>query len=238
MKKIKYFILIGIMAIATTSYSQTANKDEMIKKIFAVLKNKDEEGFIKLFPDAATIKAFIGTFIETDTSADFRDMMRTYFDEMTDSSMQAELRRDFRKSIKKGELKEVDWSQSVLVSYNADSIMVEEDGIKGSKLAGKIYFNADRKEYFLEFDDVIWFDNKGWYGVEIKRVDEKSKENEPNDDVWDGAEDSTSMLVLDSIRMIDSIIKAEEIKPVQKPKQPVKNKPIKSKAQAPASKQD
>jgi hypothetical protein len=52
----KTLLLIAISLSAIVVHSLASNRDEMIKKIFATLKNKDEDGFIKLFPDAATLK--------------------------------------------------------------------------------------------------------------------------------------------------------------------------------------
>ena len=233
MKKVKYLILIALMTAVITGYSQISNKDEMVKRIFAVFKNKDEKGFINLFPNSVTIKEFIQALIKADTSVKLGNVLKTSLDGITDSSLQVELRKDFKKYNKKAEVKGVDWSRSVYMSYKADSTFESKDGIKVSKLTGTIYFNMDNKEYFFKFGNTIWFENKGWYDVEITRVDEKSNENE---NVWEGSEDSIRMAGLDSMRMIDSTIKAEEIKPVQKTKQPVQNKPIKGKTPPPARK--
>jgi hypothetical protein len=235
MKKIKWILLIVLATIQIAGDAQVSNKDEMIKKIFSVLKNKDEEGYIKLFPDAATIKAFLTTLIKADTSGDMNAKITAYIDQITDSSLRVDLRKDFKKYIKKGEDKGVDWSHSVFVSYNADSIMVKQDGVEAPQLTGKIYFNNNNKEYFLKFKDIIWFENKGWYGVEINRVDEKSKENSI-DEEDDADEEISKTIAADSTAIADSMIKMTNKKPVQKSKQPVKPKPVKPKTQPPAKK--
>jgi hypothetical protein len=225
--------MIVLAAIQMAGDAQVTNKDEMIRKIFAVLGNKDEEGYIKLFPDAATIKAFLSTLIKADTSGDMNAMITDYISQITDSSLRVDLRKDFKRYIRKGEDKGVDWGHSVFVSYTADSIMEKKDGIEAPKLTGKIYFNSNNKEYFLKFNDIIWFENKGWYGVGINRVDEKSKEN---NDESEEIDEEISRLNADSLAMTDSIAKAINKKPVQKSKQPVNPKPAKTKTQPPAKK--
>lgn len=212
MKKIKYLMLIAIMTAAITGYSQISNKDEMVKRIFAVFKNKDEEGFINLFPNAATIKEFIQTLIKADTSIKLEDMLKTSLEGITDSIMEVELRKDFKKYNKKAEGKGVDWSRSVYMGYKADSTFESQDGIKVSKLTGTIYFNIDNKEFFLKFGNTIWFENKGWYDVEITRVDEKSNESKQDKDL------TALMSMIDSVRTADSIAKVIEDKRVQKTK--------------------
>lgn len=237
MNRIKWMVLIVVVGMTIPANSQEKDKETMVKKVFSVLKNKDEEAYVKLFPNAETMKALIRRLIQADTAGNIEDMMKSYFDEITDSSLQTQFGEDFRKNIKKAEQKGLDWSRTSFVSYKADSTLTEEDGIKISKLAGKIYFKDESKEYFLSFNEIIWFENEGWYGVDIVRIDEKSKENETSMDIWEEYEDSTSMMAVDSIRLtIDSIATAVEKKPVQNPKQPVKNKPAKSKTQTPARK--
>ena len=233
MKKVKYLILIALMTAAITGYSQISNKDEMVKRIFAVFKNKDEKGFINLFPNAVTIKEFIQALIKADTSVKLGDVLKTSLDGITDSSLQVELRKDFKKYNKKAEVKGVDWSRSVYMGYKADSTFESKEGIKVSKLTGTIYFNMDNKEYFFKFGNTIWFENKGWYDVEITRVDEKSNENNQDKDL------TALMSMIDSVHTADSMEAAIEYKRVQKTiqKQPVKNKPaVKDKTVTPARK--
>jgi hypothetical protein len=242
MKKIKWILLIILATIQIAGHSQASDKDEMIKKIFSAFKNKDEKAYIKLFPDVATIKDFFITLSKSDTTGEMDQMIKASIDEMTDSSLQASLARDFRKYIKVSEQKGVAWNHAVFTSHNAVSLTENQDGITASKLKGKLYFTSDNKEYFIKFDDIIWFESKGWYGVEIKRIDEKSKENMPDDmeDFYDDEDEPGSKTInsadMDSTLMIDSIAKRMMEKPVKKTKQPVKPKPAKPNTQTPAKK--
>jgi len=238
MKKIKWLLVIVMIITAIAGYSQVQDKETMVKQVFSVLKNKDEQGYIKLFPDAATMKELMSMIAKSDTTGDLQDMMKILLDKITDSSLQIEFSGEFKKTIKMGEEKGVDWSQANLVSYKADSTLTKKDGIEVSKLTGKIYFNVGSKEYFLKFNEVIWFEREGWYGVDIERIDEKSKEHDDSGLAWQGYGDSV-MVAVDSLRLVaDSVANARENKPVQKAKQPVKNKPGKSKTQSPAHKRD
>jgi hypothetical protein len=214
MKKTGPCLIIALLIVATSGYSQVTNKDEMVKKVFAVFKNKDENGFVKLFPDAATMKAFIKKSMPVDTSEGRDNGLNSYMDEMTDSSWEKDLRKDFKKYFKKGEVKGINWNQATFASYKSDSSIIAEDDLKTPHLTGKIYFNIGSKEYFMEFKDVIWFENQGWYGVEIVQVNQKSKENQIGDDVDDS--------------------NVKPAKPVQK--QSIKPKPAAGKVQTPVRK--
>jgi hypothetical protein len=112
-----------------------------------------------------------------------------------------------------------------------------------ARLEGKIYFNVDKMEYFLKYDEIIWFENLGWYGVSIDRIDEKSKENELDEMDWNDSD--TATMAMDSMAMevaLDTVLTLPETKPVIKPskstKEPVKNKTEKTKTQSPANKSD
>ena len=245
----KWLITLVLLVIMATSYSQAANKDEMVKKVFATLKNKDEEGYVKLFPDAETMKTFLKGMFSADTSDKGKEMMammNQIMQDVTDSGMQAKFRKDFKRYIKKGEEKGIDWAGANLQSYSVDSVLDKDEEMRVSELNGKIYFNSPGKEFFLQFEEIIWIPNKGWYGVDIKRIDVKSKENEADDfsledDYMNNAPmtwDSTSV-AMDSIAVATPKIlespptpKKPQLKKVTKP-QPVKPK---TKTQTPAKK--
>jgi hypothetical protein len=243
MKKTNLIIVIVLVLSNVVGYSQTTNKDEMVKKVFATLKNKDEEAFIKLFPDGATMRNFFFATIATDTAGK-KEEMAAFNSLMSDSNLEEDYREDFKKFIRKGEKNGVNWTEARFVSHTVDSMVAEEDGVKMRTLQGKIYFNVGEKEFYLRFSDVIWFDNKGWFGVNINKVDEKSKESmADNMPGFDGDEDVPTAeeleagRIADSTRIADSLAVIGNKKPVQKQKakQPVNPKP-KTKTQTPAKK--
>ena len=235
MKKTNMVLVIVLAVSNVVGYSQVTNKDEMVKKVFTSLKNKDEEAFVKLFPDAETMKSFFFKTIAKDTAGK-QDEVAAFMDFMSDSNLQEDYRSDFKKFIKKGEKNGVNWSQARFVSHTADSVMAEEDGVKMTTLSGKVYFNVDEKEFYLRYSEVIWFENKGWYGVNINKIDEKSKESMA-DDMPDFDEEMLDAMVADSTRIADSMAVRMKEKPVQKQKakQPVNPKP-KTKTQTPVKK--
>jgi len=237
MKKATWILLVMLIALRVTGYSQVSNKDEMVKKIFEVLKNKDEEGFIKLYPDAATIKRLVWQLmakkLESDTSGQIKKELQRQLDALTDSVIAAKVREDFKRYIAKGEKIGIEWSKIVFVSYTSDSTFEKADEFPVSKLSRKIYFDYNRKEYFLAFGDVVGLE-KGWYGGEITRVDERSKENELSN--WTEDDKIEMAKTADSLRIVDSVAASIQSPPIKKPKQPVKNQPVKSKSQQPAKK--
>jgi hypothetical protein len=234
MKKMQYALVITLLGIAITGYSQEKNTEIMVKRIFQTLKNKDEEGFVKLFPDVVTMKSFVQLATKGDTAGK-ADKMNEYFNEMSDSSLQKEFSGIFKKSIKKGEDKGIDWSKTEWVSFTADTAIADDDGLKTTSLNGNIYFRAGAKDYFMKYDDIIWFESKGWYGVSIRYIDEKGKENGPNI-VMDMDENEKAGMAADSALASDSIAIAIDEMPKQKPKPPVKSKPVQKKIQTPARK--
>jgi hypothetical protein len=235
------YILIGLFAtLAIPSFSQEKDKEVMIKKIFTVLQQKDEAGFIKLFPDAEIMKEFVLKQIGKDNAGEdtLSDEYKTMLADISDSSLQKEFGEMFREIIEKGEDKGVEWEKTNFVSFTADT-SVEEDS-EMARLEGKIYFNIDKIEYFLKYDEIIWFENLGWYGVSIDRIDEKSKENDPEEIDWKAA-DST-MMMDSAAAVMDTAMAAPQTAPVIKPskngKAPVKNNTVKPKTQSPAQKQE
>lgn len=169
------------ICLGTGLYAQEKDKDAMVRKVFTIMKNGDEQGFVKLFPDAAVTKAFIKeTFIRDSSMAGMKDMMDAFLAKITDEELQKEYREDYRRARKYAEVANIDLSKAIYVSHTADSAKDEDDEMLVSKLSGKIYFTVDTANYFMRFNNIIYFDNQGWYGVNIRRIDKKSNEFEPD----------------------------------------------------------
>ncbi len=233
----KYLLIFLFATLAVPSFSQEKDKEVMIKKIFKILQQKDEAGFVKLFPDAVIMKELIIKQIGKDTADISGDEYNTMLSELSDSSLQKEFGEMFKDIIEKGENKGVVWEKTNFVSYLVDSLMDEETKTAG--LYGKIYFNVNKTEYFLKYEEIIWFENLGWYGVSIDRIDEKSKENDPEEMIWKVAD--TATMAMDSmVAVMDTAMAvpetAPDIKPLKNSKEPVKNKTAKPKNQSPANK--
>lgn len=214
----------------------------MVKRIFTVLQQKDEQGFIQLFPDAATTREFVVKMLGNDKSEEAmpKEMMDELLGKLTDSSLLAKFREAYAETIEKGEMKGIEWAKTTFDSHVADSSFDAESGM--GTMEGKIYFSTAKEKYFLSFNQVIWFENKGWYGVDIDRIDELSKENE--EQIFDVMIDTTSampgesMVMFDSaVAVADSVAKEAPQKPLNKTT-PVKpaGKPGKVKSQTPARK--
>lgn len=243
MNKIKASLLITAMLSAFIMQAQVSNKEEMVKKIFATFKNNDAEGFVRLFPNAEITKVFLAKTLAADTTIDaqMKQGIDVFMKLITDSNLQKGYRADYEKYRSRGEKKGVNWSNTTFTSYTGDSALQNDNGLKSIVLKGKIYFTADGKDYFMAYDEVVWFEDKGWYGVGIKQIDEKSKEamatsGDANED--DNTTDPGSFTT-DSLGSMDSVELVKPSKPVQKAKSkmPVKQQ-AKPKTQSPAKKPD
>ena len=180
------------------------------------------------------MKEFVLKEIGEDT---LNEEYKTMLADITNSSLQKEFGEMFKEIIEKGEGKGVEWAKTNFVSFTADTSVEEESEM--ARLEGKIYFNVGKLEYFLNYDEIIWFENYGWYGVSIDRIDEKSKENDPEEMEVQVA-DSTMMMmdsvaaVMDTVKVIPE--KSPVIKPSKNEKTPVKNNTVKPKNQMEAKK--
>ena len=243
MKKAGLLLLAVFLMTIKPSLGQERNKEVMIKKIFAVLAEKDEEGFVNLFPDAKTLKEYMLKALNADTSAKENSEVKAFLEGMEDSTMQLEFRESYFNYIRLGEEKGVDWLKTKFVSYTVDSVQIEEDGISTPMLKGKIYFTVDTTKYFLAFDEVIWFENKGWYGVNVERIDVVAREKETDVYDWDGKIVDSTLQVMDSVvaaTIADSAMTTiTEVPVTQKKtdkKKPEKNKSTKKKSDSPIRK--
>lgn len=229
MKRTLAFATFIVIMFSLPAYAQEKSKEVMVKKIFSVLQQKNENAFIHLFPDAVTTREFILKLYAKDIPEG--DEKKAQLDELTaaitDSMLLPKFTEAFRDIITAGEKKGIDWAKTKFISYQADSSFEEESAM--SVLEGKIYFNEGDKEYFLSFNQVIWFENLGWFGVDIDRVDEKSKENEPDDFVWDAAVDAPNSMDTLTAAVDTSLKLIEKEKPAIKPKLTT-DKPEKKKA--------
>ena len=239
-------VLVISLFLAKPSFSQERDKEAMIKKIFAVFAEKDEEGYMSLFPDAAMLKEFIVSKLNKDSALNNNPEMQATLDAIQDSSLQSELKIRFQKYLQMGESNGVNWTLAKFVSYTADSILIEDEMMKAPMLKGKIYFEVGGTAFFIAYNEVILFDNKGWYGVSVERIDFKSKENENIGYDWDAKGVDTNLMVMDSVVAVTTVadtsmtVIAQDIKPVKNKtnKDPGKSKSAKTKLQTPIRKED
>jgi hypothetical protein len=227
MKKIQFVLTIVMMTITVTTYSQTKDKEVMIKSIFAALKNKDEQAYLKLFPTVATLKEVLQTSLKNGDK-NLQDLMAG----MTDSSLQAHIRRDFIGAIQDGEEKGINWSSADLTSYTADSVASNDEIMKTTTLEGKIYFKTQEKDFYIAYNEVIWFEGRGWYGVSLRNIGQMINGQEID---LDGIANSTA-IANDTMAIADTVAIPVDVKPVKNTKVPVKNKPVRKKATTPARK--
>ena len=118
----KYILIVLLATMAMPTFSQEKDKEVMIKKIFRTLQQKDESGFIKLFPDAAIMKEFVLKEIGEDT---LNEEYKTMLADITNSSLQKEFGEMFKEIIEKGEGKGVEWAKTNFVSFTADTSVEE-----------------------------------------------------------------------------------------------------------------
>jgi hypothetical protein len=228
----KLIMIVSLVSVFDPAYSQVKDKDAMVKKIFTVLQQKDKEGFIKLYPDAALTTELVKKIFVGEKSVLLEEILPL----LTDSLMQLKFSEIFAETMDKSVEKGFDWSQAKLDSFLTDSSLDKQTNMP--TMRGKIYFNAGSKDYFMSYSDIIWVENRGWYGVNIDRIDEKSKENEPEEFEKNPDADSVMMMQMDTaIAMPDTAIKIKEINPIKKttPVKPL-GKTVKPKSQTPAKK--
>ncbi len=239
MNKMKLVLIAGLIMLVSPAYPQVKDMDVMVKKIFSVLQHEDEAGFIKLFPDAATTREFVMKIFSKEIAEGKgkEEEVDELFGQLTDSVLQAKYRETFTEIIQKGESKGINWAKAEFDNYMADSSFEEET--KMGVMQGKIYFSSSKEKYFLSFSEVIWFENRGWYGVSINRIDELSKETEPEEFDW-GTVDSVTVVMDTAVAILDTAVTIPAERPATKEKtntkQPGKNKPLKNKSQTSAKK--
>lgn len=227
MNKLRGIIFALLLVISAAASGQEKDKDVMIKRIFAVLKNGDEDGYVKLFPDAAVTKEFILGMFKKDTSKEASaEMLNAFFEKLTDEELEQAYRREFKRTIKLASSNGIDLSKSTLVSYSADSATKEDESLKASMLSGKIYFTVGDSACFMSYRDIIWFENKGWYGIHIYRIDRKSLENEPDPILEEEYIDSVNIATVDTMvaEPPPPPPPPKKVKPASAPVKPVKGK--------------
>lgn len=233
MKK-QIVLLAGFILIAIISFAQEKDKEVMVKKIFYSLRDKNPEAFINLFPDGVTFREFVLKSGMAANSPEDSVELESLIGSLTDSSLREGFRESYAEYIKKGEDSGVNWPSAKLVSFTIDSSYIEDEGFKTPALSGKIYFTADSIDFFIEYSQVIWFENKGWYGVEIDRIDKKSREH-LKEEYNRAAADSMVMYADTAVTIFK---KNPGDNPAGTTKTPVKKSGSKSKTQKPPVKKE
>ena len=203
MKRFQSLFLIALLLTIKNADAQVTNVDTMVHKIFAVLKAKDAEGFVALYPNKdqmlkLTRKMMTGLANEiknakaANPSSEPNSMnldsiilaelqKKATPEEM--GKMNKKLEKDFAKTIEQGEEKGVNWNAIQLINYTIDTVSMNDEsmrkmfgeGYKGMK--GVLHFKSADSAYQLSFDQVMFIPEEGgWYGVSFKKL---AREGEP-----------------------------------------------------------
>lgn len=174
--KSRFLVTLFIFLCSQQGFSQITSREKMVKQIFTVFHDNDLTGFIRLFPDAADTRMLMKDIMKQQSGTDsLMPEMQEFLNDITDSTLQVEYKADYEQFREKGTDKGVDWANTVYVSYVADSSLNAETNYP--QLTGRIYFKSGNTDYFMAFSEVMWFREKGWYGLFINRVDRKENEN-------------------------------------------------------------
>ncbi|MCX6317478.1 MAG: hypothetical protein NTW29_09325 [Bacteroidetes bacterium] len=205
MKNRMLLLLVFVCTMGIVSQAQVQNKDSMVHRIFSLFKNKDEEGFVKLFPDAQATRNFVRSVFSRDSDKVIMlPMLETMLEKITDEQLQKTSRTTYQSAIAEAEGYGVNWNLATVQSYTADSVFADDELMPVSMLSGKIYFTSDTAQFVLLYSKVIWFENKGWYGAGIDLIAPKHREYEME-------------VLKENIISVDTAVMIEPSAPPQKP---------------------
>jgi hypothetical protein len=204
--------------------------------LFEILKTKDAERYIKLFPDYETMKKFMRqTFALPARRADMDSMLVSFTNEQYNDQILVRGAEKFNDFLLIGERKEVAWNDIKLNRYSIDTSLENnefsdpEASIKSMK--GSLDFFSGQKEYTVKFGQVIWFAAADrWYGIELANFFEKGKETEDDYEISAPEPDSVAFLTADTISVMPAEAAAAAYKPAKPKKTPVKKAPAKKPA--------
>jgi hypothetical protein len=186
MNKIIILVLSFLTFTLQKVSAQDKELDSHIGKIVAALKAKDEAAFLQTFPTYNQVYEFMSTMMakaqegNPELKAVLDSVMKTEFTEQNfNEEMIPRFKEEFRKIIRMGEEKGLNWSNVSFLSYTSEKNK-EEGDVQNVK--GQIVLRDADLKYTLPFDKVIWFDqHHSWFGIKVRTV-LKGKETEQDAD--------------------------------------------------------
>jgi hypothetical protein len=183
MKKILVSSLFIVASLCSThARAQEKDADLMIQKIWTVVKNGDEQGYVKLFPDYQQTMTFFRGMAKNINDSAAGAKLEQYISNFTEKVYQDELvssvTKDFSQFLVSTRKKGIDLN-ALSFDHSVYEIVKEGQlGINTKTLQGTIFLKNDTAEYELSFSQSIWLEaNEGWYGAMLGRIKKKGEQD-------------------------------------------------------------
>ena len=214
----RLFFLSCAVLLMKSSHAQISSPDTMVHRIFTSLKNKDEKGFVALFPNQEQMTKMMSKLMaglvteiakmDTTNKKEIRqdDLNEMMLEQMKSKTKPEELTKEyerfgknFRDIIKKGEQRGINWNNITLLKYTYDTIAMKDEmavklfGTAGMKsMKGQLFFTSADTIYQVSFKETMYLpEERGWYGAELYRL--KTENEKLTDDI------ETKEITLESI---------------------------------------
>ncbi|HEU4469637.1 MAG TPA: hypothetical protein VFR58_01020 [Flavisolibacter sp.] len=170
MKKYRIlFCLFFFSAIA--AQAQERSLDSLIQKVFRSFKLRDEQAYVKLFPNRQQMIDLSAQLFPVHRPED-KEMLNREMGLSSDSAYaqkaHAEFLDDFREAVNAANDMKLRWDSLKLESYTLDSIPATDNSPMIAH--GVLKLNDGRQYVDLAFTDILWsIVHQGWMGVGLSK---------------------------------------------------------------------
>lgn len=168
--KLTWLVLVLSLGIwSCLSKEGDEDRDRYIKKVFTTFQKNDIDGFVRLFPDSATMDDLLRRVLANkNLSPEMREPVSMALAANNETGLRMRYSQDFYTIINLGESKGVDWKKTGFENYTFTQYT---DSLTGfDVIKGRINFSEGEKKYFLEYDEVLFVGSKGWLGFAAGRI--------------------------------------------------------------------
>lgn len=193
------FLLIGLH----NAQAQQTTPDALVQRLFATLQAKDENAYVKLYPNGQQMGRMVRGLMEqmfqseemkaamaADPAAknlNLDSLVNAQVSQMSTPEAETKMREKFadnhKKVIDQGQKRGINWSEARLTSVALDSTsgkgdqeaqMMEKAGLKAMNAV--IDFNAGGTDYQVNVEKMIYIPAEGgWFGGDLKQVVRKGE---------------------------------------------------------------
>lgn len=223
----RFALVLLFVSLSLFSQAQEQEKEGFVKGLAEILKTKNEQAYLRLFPDYPKMLVLMKELMAGSGQQMDSSFARFFTEDAYQKEMMGEMGEKFRKFIQKGEEKGIAWDKTSLVSYTLEMKAEDQDddamNTNLKMYTGEMELQAADKSYIVRFKESLWWEaDKKFYGAEMKKVFEKGKE-EAEEEEWEDAVAVDSAMAV----MADTFAVAEPVPPPapkKKPAAPAKTK--------------
>jgi hypothetical protein len=181
-KMLAGYLFLFAASGAFMAQAQEKDPDQFIQKLWIAVKNSDDLGYVKLFPDYKQTRDLFSELVKNMKDSLSRAGMEEYINNFTETQFQKEfmspITKDFSRFLVNARAKGIDLNALHFESSVYEIAKTDQFAFGTKTMKGIIYLKNDTTEYEFSLQSLWNEAQQSWFGANLGMIKKKGEKEE------------------------------------------------------------